>query len=211
MENTTHTIIAISRQMASGGSYIGYLLAKKLDFKYVDREILREAAKNFGTDAGWLEHFDGKSSGIISRILSEFAIGSPEFGCVPNVHPPVYDKDLFFMECRVMNQIMDKYNAVIMGRGGFYALKERPKVFRVYIHAPMEFRVNRLMKVRNINERDAKSILVESDKNRTKFIRDMTGMNWTDSRNYHLCMDSSVIDFNSIVNLIAGFVDKFQA
>jgi len=50
MENRSNTIVAISRQMASGGSYIGYLLAKKLNFKYVDREILREAAKNLGTD-----------------------------------------------------------------------------------------------------------------------------------------------------------------
>jgi len=210
MENRTNTIVAISRQMASGGSYIGYLLAKKLNFKYVDREILREAAKNLGTDEGWLQHFDERSSGIITKILSGFSLGAPETGTVIPLHPPVYDKDLYTLECKIMNQIVDNCHAVIMGRGGFYALKERPKVICVFIHAPMEFRIKRFMKVQNINEREARSALEESDRKRTKFIRDMAGVDWTDSRNYHLCIDSSMIDFNSIVDLILGFVNKLS-
>ena len=71
--------INLAAYAASGASYIGYLLAKKLNFKYVDREILRQAAKNLGTDERWLENYDERSSsGLLSTILRGFAFGSPE-------------------------------------------------------------------------------------------------------------------------------------
>jgi uncharacterized protein len=211
MADETHTIVAISRQMASGGSYIGYLLAKKLNFKYVDREILREAAKNMNTDESWLQHFDERSSGILSKILSGFSLGAPETATITPLHPPIYDKDLYTVECKIMNQIVDSCHAVIMGRGGFYALRERPKMLRVFIHAPMEFRVKRFMKFQNINEQEARTVLEDSDRKKAKFVRDMVHVNWTDSRNFHLCIDSSVIDFNSSVDLILRFVNKLSA
>jgi cytidylate kinase len=207
MENEIHTVVAISRPMASGGSYIGYLLAKKLNFKYVDREILRQAAKNLGTDERWLENFDERSSsGIISTLLRGFALGSPEAGYVPPFPVSVYDKDLFALESSIINKIADKHNAVIIGRGGFHVLRERPKVIKIFIHAPMEFRVKRFISGQNISEQKARSILYDSDQKRAKFIRDMVGVNWTDLKNYHLCIDSSVIDFNLSVDLIARVV-----
>jgi cytidylate kinase len=207
MENGMHTVVAISRQMASGGSYIGYLLAKKINFKYVDREILRQAAKNLGTDERWLENFDEKSSsGIISTILRGCSFGSPETGYIPPFPVPVYDKDLFNLESSIINKIADEHNAVIIGRGGFHALRERPKVIKIFIHAPMDFRVKRFMSGQNISEQKARSVLLDSDQKRAKFIRDMVGVNWTDLNNYHLCIDSSIIDFNLCVDLIASVV-----
>jgi cytidylate kinase len=207
MENEIHTVVTISRPMASGGSYIGYLLAKKINFKYVDREILRQAAKSMGTDEEWLENYDEKSSsGIISTILRGCAFGSPETGYIPPFPVPVYDKDLFNLESSIINKIADKYNAVIIGRGGFHVLRERPKVIKIFIHAPMEFRVRRFMKGQNISEQKARSILHDSDQKRAKFIHDMVGVNWTDLKNYHLCIDSSVIDFNLSVDLIERVV-----
>jgi cytidylate kinase len=208
MGDKTHTVVAISRQMASGGSYIGYLIAKKLMFKYIDREVLRLAAKELGTDVNQLAPYDEKCSGIISKILNGFSFGASEGTCVPPFQTPVYDKELFTLECRIMNQVVDQYDAVIIGRGGFYVLRERPKVIRVFIHAPVDFRVKRLMKVRNINEREARTMVDDSDQRRARFMRDMVGVNWTDAKNYHLCIDSSVIDFDLSVELIMKVVNK---
>jgi CMP/dCMP kinase len=211
MKKEIHTIVTISRPMASGGAHIGYLLAKKLNFKYFDREILQHAAKNLGTDEKWLENYDEKSSsGLISTILRGCSFGSPEAGYVPPFPVPVYDKDLFSLESNIINKIADKYNAVIIGRGGFHVLRERPKVLKVFIHAPMEFRVKHFMQDQNISEQKARSILHDSDQKRGKFILDMVGVNWTDLKNYHLCIDSSVIDFNLSVDLIARVVKELS-
>jgi hypothetical protein len=44
------TVVTISRQLASGGAYIGQRLAQRLGFRYVDREILTRAAAALGLD-----------------------------------------------------------------------------------------------------------------------------------------------------------------
>ena len=204
--------ITLSRQMGSGGSYIGYLVASKLGFKFIDREVLRQAADHLGTEVSQLEHQDERSSGLIEKLIRGFFLGAPEAATTAHhLKRPVYDRDLFSLECRIMNEIAERYSAVIIGRGGFHALRKRPEgsVFRVFIHAPLEFRVQRVMKARNIvDASEARSIIEESDRRRARFIRDMVGVEWTDAKNYHLCIDSSVAGFPRSVGMIAGMVGE---
>jgi cytidylate kinase len=208
MEKNSKTAIVISRQMGSGGTYIGYLTAKRIGFQYVDREILREAARQLEIDVGRLESLDQRSSGLVENLIRAFTFGTPEARSAP-LRKPIYEKELFAVECRIMNQIADRYDAVIVGRAGFYALRNRLRVVRVFVHAPLEFRVRRIMKVQCLTDlREAQTLVEETDRSRAKFIRDMTGADWSDSLNYHLCIDASVIDFDSSVDMIAGIVRR---
>ena len=207
MSEQQHSVITLSRQMGSGGTYLGYLLAKELGFKYVDREILRQAAQYLKTDVGWLAGFEGRSSGLLVNILRGFALGTPETTIPYPLSRPVYDRELFTIECKIMHDMADLHNAVIIGRGGFHALRDRPGVTRVFIHAPLDFRIKRLMKVQNItNIRQARADIEESDQSRAKFIRDMVGVNWTDSLNYHVSIDSSRVSFEASVEMIMKLV-----
>ncbi len=209
MKDQGHTAITISRQMGSGGTYIGYLLAHSLGFKYVDREILRLAAKHLKTDPDWLQRYDERSSGLLENILRGFAMGTPETACASPLVRPVYDRELFNLECRIMNDIVDRYSAVIIGRGGFYALRDRPGVIRVFIHAPAEFRLERLMKVHALSGTDqGHSEIEDSDRRRARFIRDMVGVDWTDSLNYHLCIDTSSVGLQAAADMIMKLVKE---
>ena len=211
MGQERHVTITISRQMGSGGTYIGYLAAKELGVKYVDRDILRQAAEHFGTDVRMLEDIDERSSGIIQTIIKGFSFGTPETGILQPTRQPVYNRELFTQECKIMQEFADRFNAVIIGRGGFYALRERPDVIRVFIHAPLEFRVQRVMQLQNITDiRKARNKVKDSDKSRTKYIRDMAGVDWTDSCNYHLCIDSSIIGFHESAKMIVSLVKKIK-
>jgi len=207
MSDKHHTAITISRQMGSGGTYIGYLLSKELGYKYIDREILRQASKHLKTGTDWLAQYDERSSGLLSNLLRAFSLGTPEYTGVSTVRQPIYDRDLFTLECKIMNDIVDQHDAVIIGRGGFYVLRDRPSVFRIFVYAPREFRVKRLMKVKNLTDAKAAGLEIdESDSRKTRFIRDMVGVNWTDSLNYHLCIDSSMINFSPSVEMILKLV-----
>jgi cytidylate kinase len=209
MEHKPHVAITVSKQMGSGGSYIGYLVAGQLGFKYVDREILRQAAARLGTDAGLLESHDERSCSIIEKVVAGFTFGTPETAYVPPINRPVYDKDLFAVESRIMQEIVDRHNAVIAGRAGFYVLGKRKGVIRLFIHAPLEFRVKRVMQVQRIAEaKEATSTVEESDRRRAKYVKDMVGADWTDARNYHLCIDSSVVGFPASAEMIIKLVEK---
>ncbi len=198
--------IVISRLMGSGGSYIGYLAAKELCFRYLDREILREASDRLGVDTALVEQAEERSAGIIENLLRSFSSGVPETAFVPPMGRSVYERDLFQLESSIMNRVVDRFSAVIVGRGAFYALKDRPEVLRVFIHAPLEFRIRRVMEVRKISDYEKiKSQVVESDRRRTKFVKDIIGVNWMDARNFHLSIDSSIVDFPSILGIIKSF------
>ena len=208
MEKSPLTI-TLSRQMGSGGSFIGYSVAKELGFQYVDREILRQAAERLGTDAGALEYLDERSASLIEKIMRGFSFGMPEISVPLPQSRPVDHKELFAMECKIMNEIAGRYNAVIVGRAGFYALRDRSEVIRVFIHAPQEFRVQRIKKAQNITDiREVQARIKESDHIRAKFVRDMAGVDWMDTRNYHLSIDSSAVDFPSIIELIVKLAEK---
>ena len=195
--------ITISKQMGSGGSYVGYLVARELGFKYIDREILREAATRLGTDTSVLEAHDERSCSLMDDLVRAFSFGTPETAYVPPLSRPVYDKDLFTLESRIMNEIVDRCSAVIAGRAGFHVLRERPGVIRVFIHAPLEFRVERVMQAQHITDaRVARAKVEESDHTRSKFVRDMVGVDWTDARNFHLCIDAGAVGFHASAEMI---------
>jgi len=197
--------ITVSRQMGSGGTYIGFEVAKALGFSYIDREILRRAASLLKTDEVSLEEYEEKSSGLIRNLLRTFALGTPE--TYTPTERPVYDRDLFVLESKIIKEILDKHNSVIMGRGGFHLLKGRPKTVHLFIHAPCDYRVDRVMKADStVDLREAQATVDESDRRRTRFIKDMVGVEWTDARNYHLCVDSSAVGLSESVRMVIGFV-----
>ena len=202
------TSITISRQMGSGGTYIGYLAAKELGFRYLDREILRQAAKQLDVEPKMLEKYDGKTASLLEKIIDSFCFGTPEITGAQIFKKPVYDKDLFAMESKIIKQVADQCSAVIVGRGGFYILKDRPDTIHVFIHAPLDYRVERIMKAQKINKQTAQAMVQESDRERAKFIRKMEGIDWTDARNFHLSLDSSVIGISACVEMIAKLVKK---
>jgi cytidylate kinase len=205
---TEKTAITISRQMGSGGTYIGFLAAKKLGFRYLDREILQQAADEMGVEPQILEKFDGRSVPLLERIINSFCFGTPEISSAPVFKKPIYDKDLFALESKIIKQVANQCSAVIVGRGGFYILRDKPDTIHVFVHAPFDYRVERIMQEQKIEEKDARTTVQESDRTRTKFIRNMLDIDWTDARNFHLSLDSSVMSSSAAVEMITKLVKK---
>jgi CMP/dCMP kinase len=209
--NTEKMVITISRQAGSGGSYVGHEVAKELGITYVDREILREAAEHLGRDDATLEEYEERSSGFLQNFVSLLSLGTPESPYLPPSERPIYDRDLFELESKIIDKIATGYDAVIIGRGAFHVLRNHPGALHVLVHAPRDFRARRLMEAlpgSTLGEAWKKT--EESDRRRAKFFKDMIGTSWTDARNYHLCIDTSLLELEESVRMIADFARKFH-
>jgi cytidylate kinase len=203
-------IITISRQMASGGAYIGYLLAEKLGYKYVEREILHTAAKELDVDITELSNLDERRSSFVENLMKCFVFGTPEAAYVSPSRRPVYDQELFETESKIIAAIADRYNAVIVGRGGYFMLHGRPNVLNVFIHAPMDFRIKRFQKYHAVSADQSREAITSSDHQREKFLKTMTGTDRYDARNYHLCIDAEAAGFETAVRMIADLVESIK-
>jgi len=199
--------VAISRQRGSGGSYVGRQVAQCLDLKYIDRELLRDAA----------EYLHKEESGRIPRQRAEaswwaqignaFALGGPEILYVPPSPAAVYEGDLFEREDRLIREIVTDHVAVIVGRGVAQLLRGRRDVVTVFVHAPERWRADRIRQVYGVAEAAAAlRMLQESDRDRTRFVRRLAGLDWTDARNYDLAINTATIGFGGAVDLICRAV-----
>jgi len=95
MEPSKNIIIAISRQIASGGSFIAQSVSRRLCFKYLDRDILYGAAETLGVDMSDISGMEEKSSGFLENIIRFFSFGTPESAYIVPARRPVYVQGSF--------------------------------------------------------------------------------------------------------------------
>ena len=81
---------------------------------------------------------------------------------------------------------------MIVGRTADYVLKDNPNVVRVFIHAPKEYRIGRVMKVYGDTREEAEQNIARSDKARAMYYKNISGLEWGDEKHYKLVIDSSV-------------------
>ncbi len=205
-------VITIARQLARGGSYIGQSVARHLGFTYIDRQILERAARDLGVEEAEIEHRDGRLQSFWEKTLASFAMGAP----IGTYSPPpvrwITDEQLAETSRRLIIELAAKGPCVVLGRGGFFLLRNKPRVLNIMIHAPLEFRVERAMYIYNApNKSEAMKMIQRSDQDRSSYIRAFTGRDWFDNRNYHLTIDTGTVDFATAEEMIVSLAGRLSA
>jgi CMP/dCMP kinase len=208
MTTTPPLVITISRLLCSGGAYLGQQLARRLDYRYVDREILEQASAKLGTEEESLLGREERRSGFWEKLLWTFSVSTPEVGYVPPPLRVVYDKELLETEAGIIREIATRSNAVIMGRGGAHILQGRPNLVRVFVHAPGEFRLQRVMELYGMTADGARETMEESDRERAKFVRSTFGVYFGDARLYDLCIDTAATGFTLAEEMVIQLVEE---
>lgn len=194
--------VAISRQRGSGGTFVGREVADRLGLRFVDRQMLRDAAEYLREHASPAES-EQTGASWWSRISQAFAMGGPDSRCAPPSVESVYEGDLFDIEERLLREIVDDQAAVIVGRGAAQKLKGRTGLLSVFLHAPEPWRVGRVQDVYKLADRRAAQQMVhESDRSRARFIQTLGEVAWTDARGYDLALDTAAVTLDGAVNLI---------
>jgi CMP/dCMP kinase len=205
----TRTTITIARQMGSGGAYVGRIIASRLGLKYVDREVLRLAAQSLGVEESILEGNKERVSSLWERIFGCLSFGPPETRYVP---PPVRnftDEEQFEKQVEALRLIARQENCVIIGWGGAYVIPHHPRMVNLYFHAPLRFRIRRVMELYDITDKhEAGRMIEESDARRKKYFAEMTDKDWACADNYHLSIDTSIYPLPELADKLINFIER---
>ena len=197
-------VITIGRQFGSGGRSIGEKLAKKLGVNFYDKELISIAAKESGMNPEVFEGVDEKATNSLLYSLSmgmySFGSGFPTMGDLP-----VNDK-LYLLQHKIIKELASKENCVIVGRCADYILRDNPNTVNVFIHASMAYRKEQSIQKHGIDPARAEHIINKTDKNRANYYSFYSGQKWGMTENYDLCIDSSKLSEDKIVDLIAEYV-----
>jgi cytidylate kinase len=204
-----NVIVTISRQMGSGGSYVGKIVADHMGIEYIDREILRRLSAYLHEDETILAEREERICGFWERTLHGLSYGVPETGYVPPPIRNIPDEDFFAAEAKIIKELAGKGSAVIVGRAGFHILKGRANLVKVLLHASKEFRIERVMKIYDIEDRrNAEDLVIESDRQRCRFVKTVTGHDWMDASCYTLCIDTEAVGFPRTVEMIVSLAEN---
>lgn len=193
-------IITIGREYGSGGRQIGQAVAERLGIAYYDKELISLAAKKSGLSDEFIASNEQRTR---SSLMHSFSASSAyHTGFFAGHYLPLAES-IFITQAQVIRDIAARESAVIVGRCADYILSGRENTINVFIHAPMEARVKRIMALHNLNEAAAIKEIATSDKERGNHYFRYTDMKWGKAQNYDICVNSALMGIEKTVEMLA--------
>jgi len=194
-------IITISREFGSGGRTVGHMVADQLGIPFYDKELVDQVALESGFAPKFVEEHGEHSP---SKSLFSYAF-VPQG--VPGVMNGLSTADfLWNIQCSVILQLADQGPCVIVGRNADYILKDRPDCLHAYIHADMDFRADRIVRLYGDSEKSPQTRLQEKDKRRRVNYHHYTGRTWGQAQNYDICLNSGRLGVEECAKIIIDMV-----
>jgi len=208
MDKNQKFVIAINREVGSGGHVIGEELAKKLGVKFYDKAIVKELTKKFNLSVDELEEVRSSKfnwwNSLVESYMNRYRI-EERF----DVENTVATTDnVFKVESDFLRQLAEDESCVIAGRSGFYIFRDNPNALKIFITCDMPQRIERMMKVRNLTEEEAVKAIDKFDKGREAYTKKFSGKSRYDARNYDLVINVTHMSVQQTVNLILDYIEK---
>lgn len=201
-------VITIARQYGSGGRTIGQMLAKELGVEYYDKDLIIKASEESGISMDLFANADEKHRGIFGKFKKKNYGGEV---LSPSSKQFTSEENIFNYQAKIIRDLAEKESCIIIGRAADYILKDRDDVISVFVHAPIAFLKEQAGKKLSMSERDLEKYIYKTDKERATYYMAHTGREWTDARNYDLCLDSSKLGFEKCVEEIKAYMNvKFK-
>lgn len=198
-------VIAIGRQLGSGGKEMAEKLAEELGVKVYDKALLQAAACESGIDASLFEQAD--ESGTTSLFggffsihgsMSEYLSGG---SCIDN------DK-LFEIQSEVIRNIAQESSCIIVGRCAEYVLRDHPAMFSIFITADRNDRIERVMRSEGLEREAAVEFIEKNDKKRRSYHDYYATTHWGEASSYDLCVNVSRLGIDGTVDFLKQFITK---
>lgn len=179
-------------------------MSERLGIEYYDSEIIKKSAGKEGLNPEIFRDMEEKKPSMLKALLQG------AYGIADNFHAtPLSEERVYKMQSKVIKDLCKKGSCVIVGRNADYILRHHPNLISIFLHSPIEKRVERIMKRKEASsETEALDLARKNDKRRESFYNFYTGdKKWGLSDNYHLSIDTSVMDAEGVVNLIISFIN----
>ena len=169
-------IITIAREHGSSGKQIGKLVAERLGIPFYYKEMTALAAQESGLDKEFISDINANSPTHLHSLYLSTDV----------VQQAVVAQD------KVIRKIADNGSCVIVGRAADYVLRDYEDIVRIFIYAPEDYKIKRVMEIYGDSAEDAKKNVRKSDEARASYYKNISEQTWGDRRNYELMIDSSI-------------------
>lgn len=192
-------LITISRQFGSSGHQIAELLAKELQLPLFDKDDIAQAAKDYGM---YTKVMSESSSSLTNSLL--FSIAANMYTLGQNALS--FEQQVSMAEEETMRNLSREGSCIFIGRAADAVFADSPDRISFFIHAPLEWRIQRIMKLYHAPESKAKNMIKQMDRKRAAYYAERSDNQWGNSSGYHVSIDSSVLGVEGTAQQLAAFV-----
>lgn len=198
-------IVTIGREYGSGGKEIGEKLAAKLGFNFYNKNLITETAKKTGIDEKLFEDVDERQKESFWYTLAMGMLSSSD--SLNSLTEIPTNEKLILEQFKTIEQIAETENCVIVGRCSNHILKNRKNVINIFVYAPLENKIERISRLYNLDEKEAKKQIAKVEKERRTYYNYFTNGEWGSKNDYDLCIDSSKLEIDEIVNFLYDYIN----
>lgn len=187
-------IISVGREFGSGGRVIAEELAKRFNIPIYDRHLITEIAEKMGMTADEVEKYDeAPKLKILSRRVNGYSNS--------------IEDNVAEMQFNILDEKAKKGESfVVVGRCAETKLKKYPALISLFILGDTDKKVERVMKLYELNEEDAKHFMYKKDKKRKHYHNYHCTGSWGDSRLYDLSINSSRLGIDKTVDMLETYI-----
>jgi len=201
------SIITIRGKLGSGAQEVGKLVSEKLQIDYIDREIIAKVAARLNLDEDEVMEKESPAAGLQSRIAEALSRGFTVGDGVQGIYLPMWQMPLDnnrYVEAlsSFLTELSQGRSAVIFGRGGQYILKNHPQSLHVSVIAPLNLRVQRVMKCMKLSETAAKHLISRDDNSAHEFGKRYFNTEMDDPNQYDLTLNTERYSFDEAASLV---------
>lgn len=202
MENRKF-IITINREAGTGGHEIAEKVSEMLNIKLYDKTFLAHILEKFKLTPEEAEEIKASKP----NWWTEFCRFYKQFGATASITDENYEvnsQQLYYAEAKTLRDLAEQESCIIVGRTGFHVFKDTPDTIRIFLIADMEHRVERMMKKRNLDEKEARKKIEELDKARENFTKAFAGVSRYDARNYDFVINVTPFTTDQVAKFLAN-------
>jgi len=201
-------IVTIEREYGSGGGEIAQLLAQQLGWKLWDQLLTEEIARLAECSKAVVELREERTDPLYYRLFKSFLRGSYEGSLNAHKLKVVDSESILKLTERVVLRAAQTGNSVIVGRGSQQFLKDRQDTLRIFLYAPREDKVRRLL-ARGKSENEAEQLVDTVDRERADFIQKFFHVEWPNRTLYHTMINTAIGD-PGVLHMILDFMKSLD-
>ncbi len=199
-------IITIGRNLASGGRKLGRILAKRLEYHYVDKSLFQKIAEDLNVSEKTLESFEKSREYRISNIFSKLFSKSYIQRIVGFDKSIVEEQEYQTSLKNLVLETAKEDNVVIVGRAAYFFLKDVENCYHIHLIAPMDWRKKYAVEKLKIAPDHVQETLEKSDINHLWFHRLICGERFDDPFLFHQTLNMNLIPIEKAVDVAVSLV-----
>ena len=200
-------LITISRQFGAGGSEVAARVARALDWRLVDNELVERVAARAGLTPEDVAEREERVPTFIERLARTLVAATPELAVPPDAGGTASSlsaDDLVRVTELVVEEVAAEGRVVLVGRAAPAVLARERDAIHVKIVAPREWRVRAAAERLGVSLEDAGKVTEETDKNRARYHRQHYQRDWSDPTLYHMMLNTAALGLDGAAEMVVA-------